>query len=58
MQIKYNINPLEMVLKRKFPEIPVEIYYSRRRKLVHIALDRPIHDYPKYVDFLKEIEQV
>ena len=33
-----------------------EIYYSPRKKLVHLALDKSIDQYQNYVGFLKEIE--
>ena len=55
MQIKKYINRLETILKQKFPEIPTEIYYSRRRKLVHLALDKSFDQYQNYLDLLKEI---
>ena len=57
MQIKFYINRLESTLKRKYPEIPIEIYYSRRRKLDHLALDKSIEQYQAYNDLLKEIER-
>ena len=57
MQIKFYINRLESILKKNYPEIPIEIYYSRRRKLVHLALDKSIEQYPNYNDLLKEIER-
>ena len=57
MQIKFYINCLESTLKPKYPEIPIEIYYSRRRKLVHLALDKSIEQYQTYNDLLKEIER-
>ena len=57
MQIKFYINGLESTLKRKYPEIPIEIYYSRRRKLVHLALDKSIEQYQAYNDLLEEIER-
>ena len=34
MLVKYNVNRLETILKNKFLEIGVDIYYSRRKKLV------------------------
>ena len=57
MQIKFHINRLESILKKNYPEIQIEIYYSRRRKLVHLALDKSIEQYPNYNDLLKEIER-
>ena len=57
MQIKFHLNRLETILKKDFHEIKVEIYYSRRRKLVHFAFDKPIYDYSRHEDFLKEIDR-
>ena len=56
MLVKFYINRLETMLKQKYPEIKPEIYYSRRKKLVHLALDKSIDQYRNYTDFLKEIE--
>ena len=56
MLVKYHINCLETILKRKYPEMNPEIYCSRRKKLVHLALDKSIDQYQNYVGFLKEIE--
>ena len=54
--VKIYINRLETMLKEKYPEMNPEIYCSRRKKLVHLALDNSIDQYRNYVDFLKEIE--
>ena len=43
MQVKFYINRLESILKQKYPEMNAEIYYSRRKKLVHLALDKSIN---------------
>ena len=56
MLVKFYINCLETMLKQKYSEIKPEIYYSRRKKLVHLALDKSIEQYRNYTDFLKEIE--
>ena len=56
MLVKFYINRWETMLKQKYPEIKPEIYYSRRKKLVHLALDKSIDQYRNYTDFLKEIE--
>ena len=56
MLVKFHINRLETILKQKYPEINPEIYYSRRKKLIHLALDKSIDQYQNYVDFLNEIE--
>ena len=49
MRVKYHINRLETILKRKYPEMNPEIYCSRRKKLVHLALDKSIYQYQNYV---------
>ena len=55
MLVKYNLNSLEVILKNKFPEINPELYYSRRKKLVHMALDKCVYDYRNYRQLLYEI---
>ena len=55
MLVKFHINRLETILKQKYPEINPEIYYSRRKKLIHLALDKTIDQYENYIDFLNEI---
>ena len=58
MQIKYFCSKLEFDLKKKFPEIPlVEIYYSKRRKYIHFAFEKPLIDYERKEEFLKEVEK-
>ena len=56
MQVKYLINHLETILKEKYPEMAPEIYHSRRKKLVHLALEKSIEQYPDYLMFLKDIK--
>ena len=57
MLVKYNLNRLEVILKNKFPEINPELYYSRRKKLIHMALDNCIYEYRCYRQLLDEISQ-
>ena len=56
MQVKHLINRLETILKEKYLEMTPEIYYSCRKKLVHLALEKSIDQYPNYLMFLKDIE--
>ena len=56
MQVKYLINRLETILKEKYPEMAPEICHSRRKKLVHLALEKSIEQYPDYLMFLKDIK--
>ena len=56
MLVKYNVNRLETILRNKFPEINPELYYSRRKKLVHMAVDRCIYEY-KTMRLLDEITE-
>ena len=55
MLVKYNVNRLETILRDKFPEINAELYYSRRKKLVHLAVDRCIYEYKNHRKLLDEI---
>ena len=57
MLVKCNLNRLETILKNKFPEINPELYYSRRKKLVHMAIDKCIYEYQNYVKLLDEISE-
>ena len=57
MLVKYNLNRLEVILKNKFPEINPELYYSRRKKLIHMALDKCIYEYRHYKHMLDEISE-
>ena len=56
MLVKFYLNRLETILKEKFPEIKLEIYYSRRKKLVHLALDKSLDQYVNCFNFLDEID--
>ena len=56
MLVKFHINRLETILKQKFPEINVEIYYSKRKKMIHLALEKSLDQYRKCFDFLDELE--
>lgn len=58
MKIKQLCSILELKLKNKFPEIPLEeIYYSKRRKYIHFAFEKIIYDFERKNEFLKEIEK-
>ena len=57
MLVKYNVNRLETILKNKFPEIGVDIYYSRRKKLVHMAIEKCIYECRNYRAVLDEISE-
>ena len=57
MLVKYNVNRLEIISRNKFPEINPELYYSRRKKLVHMAVDRCIYEYKNYKRLLDEISE-
>ena len=57
MLVKYNLNRLEVILKNKFPEINPEFYYSRRKRLIHMALDKCIYEYRRYRELLDEVNE-
>lgn len=57
MKIKSYLLRLETILKRKFPGLCIDTYYSRRRNFVHFAFDRPIISYSFKEDLFKEIER-
>ena len=56
MLLKYYINQLDTMLKQKYPEINPEIYCSRRKKLIHLALEKSIDQYSNYLNVLNDID--
>ena len=58
MRIKYCVNQMETMLKRQYPEISLEIYCSRRKKLIHLATEKSMDQYTNYQKFLDDIESL
>ena len=56
MHIKRYAILLEEHLKRKFPEIKIDLYVSRRTKL-HIALDIPLFSFSRHNSIVSEIHE-
>ena len=57
MKVKNICIKLERILKEEFPEIPItEVYYSRRRKHIHIAFEDRLFNFERKKDFLQEIK--
>ena len=56
MKIKSYLIRLEAILKKKFPGLVIDTYYSRRRNFIHFAFDRTINNYSFKDDLLKEIK--
>ena len=49
---------MERIFKEKFPEIPItEVYYSKRRKHIHFALEDRLPNYERKKEFLEEVEK-
>ena len=57
MHIKRYTILLEEHLKRKFPEIKIDLYVSRRTKLVHMALDIPLFSFSRHNSIVSEIHE-
>ena len=57
MHIKRYAILLEEHLKRKFPEIKIDFYVSRRTKLVHMALDIPLFSFSRHNSIASEIHE-
>ena len=56
MKVKSICNKMEVVFKEKFPEIPItEVYYSRRRKHIHIGFEDRLFNFERKKEFLEEI---
>ena len=57
MKIKFLCSKLEFKLKEKFPEVMLEeIYFSRRRKYIHMAFEKTIFDFKRKRGFFEEVE--
>ena len=57
MKVKFLCSKLEYRLKEKFPDVKLEeVYFSRRRKYIHIAFERTIFDFERKKEFFKEVE--
>ena len=57
MKVKFLCSKLEYRLKEKFPDVMLEkVYFSRRRKNVHMAFEKTIFDFERKKEFFKEIE--
>ena len=57
MKVKFLCSKLEYRLKEKFPDVKLEeVYFSCRRKYIHIAFERTIFDFERKKEFFKEVE--
>ena len=57
MKVKFLCSKLEFKLKEKFPEVMLEeIYFSRRRKYIHMAFEKTIFDFKRKREFFEEVE--
>ena len=57
MQIKLFIYKLERLMKEKYPQIKIDFYCSRRKKNIHIGLDRALFSFSEYSSIVKDFEQ-
>ena len=58
MQIKLFIYKLERLMKEKYPQIKIDFYCSRRKKNIHIGLDRALFSFSEYSSIIKDFERV
>ena len=57
MKVKFLCSKLEYNLKEKFPDVMLEeVYFSRRRKYIHMAFEKTIYDFERKKEFFKEVE--
>ena len=57
MKVKFLCSKLEYKLKEKFPDVMLEeVYFSRRRKHIHMAFEKTIYDFERKKEFFKEVE--
>ena len=57
MYIKRYAILLEEHLKRKFPEIKIDLHVSRRTKFVHMVLDIPLFLFSRHNSIVSEIHE-
>ena len=55
--MKNRVKLLKNYLSKKFPEIDICLYLSRRNNLVHMGLDVPIFSMKNYPDLIDEINK-
>ena len=57
MKVKFLCSKLEYKLKEEFPDVMLEeVYFSRRRKYIHMAFEKTIFDFERKKEFFKEVE--
>ena len=54
--LRYHINKLERILNEKYSKLNVSIYISKRTKIVHLGLDKALHDLEDYLHVIKDIK--
>ena len=54
MQIKLFIYKLERLMKEKYPQIKIDFFYSRRKKIIHIGLDRVVFSFSEYSSIINK----
>ena len=52
--LRYHINKLERILNEKYSKINVSLYISKRTKIVHLGLDKALHDFEDYLHVIKD----
>ena len=56
MKVKFLCSKLEYKLKEKFPDVMLEeVYFSRRRKYIHMTFEKTIFDFERKKEFFKEV---
>ena len=55
--LRYHINKLERILNEKYPKLNVSLYISKRTKIVHLGLDKALHDFEDYLHVIKDIKK-
>ena len=55
--LRYHINKLERILREKYPKLNVSLYISKRTKIVHLDLDKALHDFEDYLHVIKDIKK-
>ena len=55
--MKYYINKLERILIEKYPNIKADFYISKRTKIIHLGVEKALHKFDNYSNFLKDMKK-
>ena len=57
MNSRVFVSKLERLLNGKYPHISFKFYISRRKRYLHLGLEKALLSYPEHGEILKDIER-